>query len=170
MDDKLHNKYTINSQIILQGRSIDISSNIFPDIRSKSYHCKSSTVPVDVNNGSKSVEGQVKTRILSTPPSSLPQNKSFMKRMIHRVVTSLNYDIVDERKLVSENRDISMIQKSSKKSSKSSPSEISEVSNATNSQVYLLMKLAQSIRDLSLNMGTDIIPEISSHNNGDHIA
>ena len=92
-----------------------------------------------------------------------------MKRMIHRVVTSLNYDIVDERKLVSENRDISMIQKSSKKSSKSSPSEISEVSNATNSQVYLLMKLAQSIRDLSLNMGTDIIPEISSHNNGDHI-
>ena len=187
-----------NSQIILQGRFIDISYHALPQIKSNSYHSKSTPVPVVVNERPKSVEEirktistppigippqnklveEIQNKILTPPSGSPPYNKSFIKRMYHRVISSNtlyieNPDdedakyINDEIKMDLDIDNISMKNESNIISSNISSLRISKETDTTNSRVGLLMNLAQSTRDLSLN--TDILPEITSHNNGDHI-
>lgn len=170
MDKKLHKNETINSQIILQGTSY----NTLPNIKSNSYHCKSASIPVYVNQGAKSVE-EIENIISIPPNSSPPQNKSFMKRMYHRVISSNTLcmeehdngtkGIKDEIKLALEtanletDNSISMILESNKVSSKITSSNISQKTDTTNSRVFLLMKLAISARDLSLNASTSSHPK-----------
>ena len=97
-----------------------------------------------------------------------------MKRMLHRVVSTLNCEIVtadpnadvrDVSRPVAFEDDRNDLNKQI--SSKSSPSEISKESDSTNSRVELLMKLAQYTRDLCSNEFN--ISNITSHNNGDYI-
>ena len=150
-------------------KNIELMTQVLPNIKltSNSCHSKFISDPIYTNNIAKknidqdshdvkSCTEEINVISEATPPSSPPPNKSFIKRMVHRVLSSdtlfkekVGVDHTQKNKFESEEH-ISIIL-SAQESSKLSSLNISQKTDTTSSRVVLLMKIAQSVRDLSLN-------------------